>query len=571
MENDNVYTKYCLVPQCLSSTKVSPGKIFLSLAVGSSDKNKEKRKLWLQAINRNDLSEKTRGFVCEDHFEAVLLNISDGPILGGTDRTVDNNEMYYYFRGIPYAEPPIGHLRFEPPLAKTPWEDTIDCTTEGSQCIQGSDPVNGSEDCLFINVYTPSLNGSLAVLVYMAGGAFAVGDSTYAGHGPDYFLEQGIVFVSFNYRLGIFGFIGTEDLTCPGNAGLKDQVLALNWVQRNIAFFGGNPENVTIFGDSAGAASVAYHLQSNVSRESRPIDEMGCPTDSGGGMQTTKIGGLVRNMAETFESSTVLEEIANPFAKSSAIQRTPTRQRTSSLSDLGRNRDSNATSTKKTKRPKHEAILISGKDMTYADLLRTVKRSVNPSELGAEVKNIKKTKNGNILLTVSNGYEKAEALKRKIEEKVPVATTSHLVNKTVIHIKDLDEVSTEEEIKDAITEAIALMLQNALAGLSFGPVREPVHDGAFFTGESEDMLSRGQFNRVPCLMGVNSNEAAVIREVTATFRLYVGSYALKTNDLAPVDLTDNPIRRYLAANAIKCRYFRCSITVTSSENIVKLA
>ncbi|CAG9817697.1 unnamed protein product [Phaedon cochleariae] len=71
MENDNVYTKYCLVPQCLSSTKVSPGKIFLSLPVGSSDKNKEKRKLWLQAINGNDLSEKTRGFVCEDHFEVV--------------------------------------------------------------------------------------------------------------------------------------------------------------------------------------------------------------------------------------------------------------------------------------------------------------------------------------------------------------------------------------------------------------------------------------------------------------------------------------------------------------------
>ncbi|CAG9823970.1 unnamed protein product [Phaedon cochleariae] len=110
------------------------------------------------------------------------------------------------------------------------------------------------------------LTGSLAVLVYIHGGAFVSGDTTYAQLGPDYFLEEGLVFVSFNYRLGIFGFIGTEDLTCPGNVGLKDQVLALTWVQRNIAFFGGNPQNVTIFGESAGAASVAYHVQSDSSR-----------------------------------------------------------------------------------------------------------------------------------------------------------------------------------------------------------------------------------------------------------------------------------------------------------------
>lgn len=101
-------------------------------------------------------------------------------------------------------------------------------------------------------------------MVWIYGGAFTDGNSTYYSYGPDYLLEQEVIFVSFNYRLGIFGFMSTEDLACPGNIGLKDQVLALTWVKRNIERFGGNPRRVTVFGQSAGAASVSYLLQTNL-------------------------------------------------------------------------------------------------------------------------------------------------------------------------------------------------------------------------------------------------------------------------------------------------------------------
>lgn len=104
-------------------------------------------------------------------------------------------------------------------------------------------------------------------MVWIYGGGFATGNSSYQIYGPDYLLdEDNIVFVSFNYRLGAFGFLSTEDLACPGNMGLKDQVLALKWVKRNIEHFGGDPNKVTIFGESAGSASVSYQLQSRSSK-----------------------------------------------------------------------------------------------------------------------------------------------------------------------------------------------------------------------------------------------------------------------------------------------------------------
>ncbi|KAJ8952068.1 hypothetical protein NQ318_010978 [Aromia moschata] len=144
------------------------------------------------------------------------------------------------------------------------WTETLNVTQDGSQCVQGSDPVTGSEDCLFINVYTTDLSATnLSVMVFIYGGAFVSGNSTYKVVGPDYLLDEDIVFVSFNYRLGIFGFISTGDEVCSGNWGLKDQVLALKWVQSNIAYFGGDPNNVTLFGQSAGSASISYLLQTN--------------------------------------------------------------------------------------------------------------------------------------------------------------------------------------------------------------------------------------------------------------------------------------------------------------------
>lgn len=104
------------------------------------------------------------------------------------------------------------------------------------------------------------------MLVWIHGGGFEIGSGSYKSNGPDYFLDEDLVVVFIQYRLGIFGFMSTGDLACPGNLGLKDQNLALQWVQRNVRYFGGDPDNVSIMGQSAGAASVAMHLNSPKSK-----------------------------------------------------------------------------------------------------------------------------------------------------------------------------------------------------------------------------------------------------------------------------------------------------------------
>lgn len=117
--------------------------------------------------------------------------------------------------------------------------------------------VVGEEDCLFLNVYTPTnIRSRLPVMVDIHGGAFVAGSGDTSAFGPELLLQEDVIYVSFNYRLGVFGFLNTGDHHSPGNNGLKDMILALRWVQNNIAFFGGNPEDVTIMGVSAGGAAV---------------------------------------------------------------------------------------------------------------------------------------------------------------------------------------------------------------------------------------------------------------------------------------------------------------------------
>lgn len=105
-------------------------------------------------------------------------------------------------------------------------------------------------------------SANMSVVFSIHGGGYLIGNSSYVSQGPDYLLDEDVVFVSFNYRLGIFGFLSTGDSASPGNYGLKDQLLALKWVNKNIGKFGGNPKDVTIFGESAGSASVSYFIQS---------------------------------------------------------------------------------------------------------------------------------------------------------------------------------------------------------------------------------------------------------------------------------------------------------------------
>ncbi|CAG7719977.1 unnamed protein product [Allacma fusca] len=191
-----------------------------------------------------------------------VIEISTGRVQGFID-TARNGRKFQSFFGIPYAEPPVGKLRFESPQPAKSWNGTLDATIHASEC-KGYDflfvhRVQGEESCLFLDVLSPmkSLQNSkalLPVIVYIHGGGFQMGSSQkFDGRR---FMDQEIVLVVIQYRLGIFGFLTTGDDTVKGNMGLKDQVLALKWVKTNIVNFGGNPNQVTIMGDSAGGCSV---------------------------------------------------------------------------------------------------------------------------------------------------------------------------------------------------------------------------------------------------------------------------------------------------------------------------
>ncbi|KAK9731992.1 Carboxylesterase family [Popillia japonica] len=183
------------------------------------------------------------------------------------------NKAYYAYFGVPFAKPPVGNLRFEPPQPVNNWNCVLDATKQRDVCYQGVQltvktfKILGSEDCLYLNIYTPIHPKDVAtekprpVMVWIYGGGFFEGDNTHAVYNPDLFLDQDIVVVSIAYRLGIFGFFSTGDMVQPGNNGLKDQILALKWIKDNIRAFGGDPETITIFGESVGAGSVSFLTQ----------------------------------------------------------------------------------------------------------------------------------------------------------------------------------------------------------------------------------------------------------------------------------------------------------------------
>ncbi|XP_014372976.1 cholinesterase isoform X1 [Alligator sinensis] len=198
------------------------------------------------------------------------------PVLGGTVTA---------FLGIPYGEPPIGRLRFKKPEPREKWSETWDATKHANSCYQNIDKTfpgfpgsemwnprtNLSEDCLYLNVWVPSPRPKNAtVMVWIYGGGFQSGTSSLPVYDGKFLARvERVIIVSMNYRVGALGFLalpGNEE--APGNAGLFDQRLALQWVQENIAAFGGNPKSVTLFGESAGAACVNYHL---LSPKSHPL------------------------------------------------------------------------------------------------------------------------------------------------------------------------------------------------------------------------------------------------------------------------------------------------------------
>ncbi|XP_052023007.1 pyrethroid hydrolase Ces2a-like isoform X2 [Apodemus sylvaticus] len=184
------------------------------------------------------------------------------------------------FLGIPFAKPPVGPLRFAPPEDPEPWSGVRDGTAQPAMCLQTDMtnleglkeltmlPIPMSEDCLYLNIYTPvhAKEGSnLPVMVWIHGGALVIGSASM-NDGSALAATEEIVIVSIQYRLGILGFFSTGDQHATGNWGYLDQVAALRWVQKNIAYFGGNRDRVTIFGISAGGTSVSSHVVSPMSK-----------------------------------------------------------------------------------------------------------------------------------------------------------------------------------------------------------------------------------------------------------------------------------------------------------------
>ncbi|XP_042209759.1 venom carboxylesterase-6-like isoform X1 [Homarus americanus] len=198
----------------------------------------------------------------------VRVQLTQGVITGSREEATEGR-YFYNFKGIPYAQPPVGSLRFKDPVAAGGWSQPRDGSISPPFCpqpsfaasVQGKKQVLGSEDCLYLNVYTPTPRASgLPVMVWFHGGAFTSGGSGYYPSLP--LLTKDIILVVVQYRLGVLGFLSTEDLVLPGNLGLKDQLLALRWVQDNIGKLGGDSNKVTIFGESAGAASAHMHVLS---------------------------------------------------------------------------------------------------------------------------------------------------------------------------------------------------------------------------------------------------------------------------------------------------------------------
>ncbi|XP_070531929.1 cholinesterase-like [Ptychodera flava] len=201
------------------------------------------------------------------HDDPPVVNTKYGPVRGRRISTL--GQEIEVFLSIPYAKPPLGDLRFLPPQPAVPWNETLDTVEFKTSCFQKHDrnntgPLPLSEDCLLLNVWTPRGHSeSAAVMVYIHGGGFTWGRAEKPEiRGSIIAATQQVIVVSMNYRLGVFGFLALDSPDSPGNMGLLDQQFAMAWVRENIHAFGGDPEKITIFGHSAGGASVGYHLLS---------------------------------------------------------------------------------------------------------------------------------------------------------------------------------------------------------------------------------------------------------------------------------------------------------------------
>ncbi|QIA07656.1 carboxylesterase/lipase family protein [Draconibacterium halophilum] len=258
------------------------------------------------------------------------VTIADGTVSGSFDESTGITT----FKGIPFAAPPVGDLRWKAPQPVEPWEGVKQCTEFSASPMQATpapfmmwtqeyiapkEPL--SEDCLYLNVWTPAKDATETrpVFVYIYGGGFSSGGSAVPIYDGEEMAKKGIVFISINYRVGTLGFLAHPELTAEspnnasGNYGLLDQVTALEWVNKNIAAFGGDPENVTIAGQSAGAFSVNYLVASPLTKGliHRAIAESGGAVLStnalarGGSLKSAEEAGI--KFAESLGASSIEE------------------------------------------------------------------------------------------------------------------------------------------------------------------------------------------------------------------------------------------------------------------------
>ncbi len=216
----------------------------------------------------------TMGFSVVGRADPLTVKTVQGKVRG---KTINDGKVRA-FLGLPYAAPPVGNLRWRAPSPPLRWNDVRDATHYGSRCMQGRNAAldmvfqdsGESEDCLYLNVFAPAdakAKSKLPVMFWIHGGGYLGGSGSEPRHNGDFLPTKGVVLVTINYRLGVFGFLATKELAdeaggAAGNYGLLDMVAALEWVRDNIEHFGGDPRNVTIFGESAGSFAVSTLMAS---------------------------------------------------------------------------------------------------------------------------------------------------------------------------------------------------------------------------------------------------------------------------------------------------------------------